>query len=114
MSKTVRVIFDDVCLEKLKYLSILKNTNVNSLILEAIVKLLTCNCDNVEPVKVDHGVGRNIKMPDELLERLDKFAEDHKMNRSEAVRFAVTLFLKENNIDNVTVSGAKVVKIKLY
>ena len=113
MGKVVVVELDDADLEKLKYLAILMKTNVNSLVLEAISNVLGSDHPNVEPIKVEHGIRRSIKIPDELLERLDEFAEDHKMNRSEAVRFAVKLFLKEHGIDNVVTPSAQVVKIKL-
>ena len=113
MSKVVVVELDNADLEKLKYLAILRKTNVNALVLEAISNILGSDHSNVEPIKVEHGVKRSIKIPDELLERLDEFARYHKMNRSEAVRLAAKLFLKKHGVDNVVVPSAQVVKIKL-
>jgi len=50
-----------------------------------------------------------IKMEEDLLEQLDAFAIRNKLNRSEAIRMAIRLMLKEEE-KKMTVPRAKVEK----
>jgi metal-responsive CopG/Arc/MetJ family transcriptional regulator len=50
-----------------------------------------------------------IKMEEDLLEQLDAFAIRNKLNRSEAIRMAIRLMLKEEE-KKMTVPKAKVEK----
>ena len=43
----------------------------------------------------------SVKLPEELLYLLDRYAVDHKMNRSEAIREAIRKLLEEEDL-NIT------------
>ena len=113
MSKTVAFDIDDAMEEKLKYLAIITERTVNSLIVDAIIKLLNCNGKKLNGVTVRNGKTKTVRIPDELLEKLDNFAMKHGMNRSEAIRLAITKLLNKYNIDNQVVPKARVGKIKI-
>lgn len=113
MSKTVAFDIDDAMEEKLKYLAIITERTVNSLIVDAIIKLLNCNGKKLKGVTVRNGKTKTVRIPDELLEKLDNFAMKHGMNRSEAIRLAITKLLNEYNIDNQVLPKGRVVKIKI-
>ena len=113
MSKTVAFDIDDAMEEKLKYLAIITERTVNSLIVDAIIKLLNCNGKKLKGVTVRNGKTKTVKIPDELLEKLDNFAIKHRMNRSQAIRLAISMLLNEYNIDNQVLPKARVEKIKI-
>ena len=113
MSKVVAFDIDDAMEEKLKYLAIITKRTVNSLIVDAIIKLLNCNGKKLKGVTVRNGKTKTVKIPDELLEKLDNFAIKHRMNRSQAIRLAISMLLNEYNIDNQVLPKAKVEKIKI-
>lgn len=55
-----------------------------------------------------------IKMPEELLVLLDSYANNYRISRSEAVRRAVKLLIKQELERDKEEIIAKVEKIKLY
>lgn len=55
----------------------------------------------------------SFKIEEPMLQKLDSYAIKHNMNRSEAIRKAIELLLKEES-QNETFQIAKVEKIKLW
>ena len=53
------------------------------------------------------------KVEEDLLELLDRYAMKHRLNRSEAIRKAIALLVKDE-VDEDTVLKARVEKIKLW
>lgn len=55
----------------------------------------------------------SFKIDDYLLEKLNKYAIEHRMNRSEAIRKAIELLLNQEKEEEVELAKVEKTKIKL-